>query len=102
MWEILEETTPGSLSPGLGQGSFYVTNDYGIPTTVGAADTLLAGLPSTGVYTIHLLSNADNQNFIYGTRPLRQELPEPAPLMLIGAAMIALFAMRRMVAARKG
>jgi hypothetical protein len=102
VWEILEEATPGSLSPGVGQGSFYVTNDYGIPTTVGAADTLLAGLPSTGVYTIHLLSNADNQNFVYGVRPLRQELPEPAPLMLIGAAMIALFAMRRMVAARKG
>jgi hypothetical protein len=103
VWEILEETTPGSLSPGLGQGNFYVTNDYGIPTTVGAANTLLAGLPSTGVYTIHLLSNESNQNFIYGTRPLRQELPEPAPLALIGAAMVALFAMRRRaVATRKG
>jgi hypothetical protein len=102
VWEILEETTPGSLSPGVSQGSFYVTNDHGNTATVTAANALLAGLPSTGDYTIHLLSNADNQNFVYGVRPLRQELPEPAPLMLIGAAMIALFAMRRMVAARKG
>ncbi|HEX3631958.1 MAG TPA: hypothetical protein VHZ01_05580 [Casimicrobiaceae bacterium] len=102
VWEILEETTPGSLSPGVSQGSFYVTNDYGNTATVTAANALLTGLPSTGAYTIHLLSNADNQNFVYGTRPLREELPEPAPLMLIGAAMIALFGIRRMVATRKG
>ena len=61
----------------------------------------MAGLPATGLYTIHLLSNGDHQDFVYGTLPLRQ-VPEPAPLTLIGAAMIALFAMRRrMVATRK-
>jgi hypothetical protein len=100
VWEILEETTPGSLSPGGGQGTFYVTNDHGNTSTVTAANALIAGLPATGLYTIHLLSNADRQDFVYGTLPLRQ-VPEPAPLTLIGAAMVALFVIRRrMVATR--
>ena len=96
VWEILEETTPGSLSPGIGtQGTFYVTNDHGNTATVTAANALIAGLPSTGLYQIHLLHNDNSQDFVYGTLPLRQQVPEPAPLMLIGAAMIALFAIRR-------
>ena len=101
VWEILEEATPGSLSPGVGQGTFYVTNDHGNTTTVAAANALIAGLPATGTYTIHLLHNDNNQDFIYGTQPLRQ-VPEPAPLTLIGAAMVALLVMRRrMVATRR-
>ena len=98
VWEILEETTPGSLSPGVGQGTFYVTNDHGNTTTVAAANALIAGLPSTGTYTIHLLHNDNSQDFVYGTLPLRQ-VPEPAPLTLIGAAMVALFVMRRRMVA---
>ena len=98
VWEILEETTPGSLSPGVGQGTFYVTNDHGNTTTVAAANALIAGLPSTGSYTIHLLHNYNSQDFVYGTLPLRQ-VPEPAPLTLIGAAMVALFVMRRRMVA---
>ena len=95
VWEILEETTPGSLSPGVNQGSFYVTNDHGNTTTVAAANALIAGLPATGTYAIHLLHNADTQDFIYGTLPLKQ-VPEPAPLALAGAALVAmLFALRR-------
>ena len=102
VWEILEEpSTPDSLSPGLTQGNFYVTNDHGNTTTVAAANALIAGLPSTGLYTIHLLDNESSQNFVYGTLPLRQEVPEPAPLMLIAAAMIALFAMRRRVSGKR-
>ena len=96
IWEILEETTPLSLSPGVNQGSFYVTNDHGNTTTVAAANALIAGLPSTGLYTIHLLHNDNNQDFIYGTLPLHQEVPEPTPLLLIGAALAAmLFALRQ-------
>jgi hypothetical protein len=102
VWEILEESTPGSLSPGAGQGSFYVTNDHTNTTTVTAANNLITNLPGTGTYTIHWLHSETNQDFVYATpTPLRQ-VPEPAPLMLIGAAMIALFAMRRRVATRKG
>ena len=99
VWEILQETTPASVSTG--NGSFYVTNDHGNTGAVTRANDLLAGLPATGLYTIHLLQNESHQDFVYGTLPLRQ-VPEPAPLMLMGAAMIALFGMRRMVAMRKG
>jgi hypothetical protein len=99
VWEILQETTPASVSTG--NGSFYVTNDHGNTGAVTRANDLLAGLPATGLYTIHLLTNDNHQDFVYGTLPLRQ-VPEPAPLMLMGAAMIALFGMRRMVAMRKG
>jgi hypothetical protein len=99
VWEILMETTPASVSTG--NGSFYVTNDHGNTGAVTRANDLLAGLPATGLYTIHLLTNDSHQDFVYGTLPLRQ-VPEPAPLMLMGAAMIALFGMRRMVAMRKG
>ncbi len=101
VWEILKETTPGSLSPGLTQGNFYVMNDHGNTTTVTAANALIAGLPSTGLYTIHLLHNDNSQDFVYGTFTLRQQVPEPAPLMLIAAAMIALFAMRRRVSGKR-
>ena len=99
VWEILKEPTPASVSTG--NGSFYVTNDHGNPGAVTRANALLAGLPATGLYTIHLLQNDSHQDFVYGTLPLRQ-VPEPAPLTLIGAAMIALFGVRRMVAMRKG
>jgi hypothetical protein len=98
VWEILMETTPASVSTG--NGSFYVTNDHGNTGAVTRANDLLAGLPATGLYTIHLLTNDSHQDFVYGTLPLRQ-VPEPAPLMLIGAAMVALFVMRRRIVATR-
>jgi hypothetical protein len=102
VWEILEEpSAPGSLSPGATEGNFYVTNDHGNTATVTAANALIAGLPSTGLYQIHLLHNDNSQDFVYGTFPLRQEVPEPAPLMLIAAAMLALLAMRRRVSGKR-
>ncbi|HEY2863948.1 MAG TPA: PEP-CTERM sorting domain-containing protein [Casimicrobiaceae bacterium] len=95
VWEILEETTPGSLSPGASQGDFYVTNDHGNTTTVAAANALIAGLPSTGGYTIHLLHSDTNQDFVYGVPPLLR-VPEPASVLLIAGALAAmLFALRR-------
>jgi hypothetical protein len=98
VWEILMETTPASVSTG--NGSFYVTNDHGNTGAVTRANDLLAGLPATGLYTIHLLTNDSHQDFVYWTLPLRQ-VPEPAPLMLIGAAMVALFVMRRRIVATR-
>lgn len=95
VWEILEETTPGSLSPGVNQGTFYVTNDNGNTTTVAAANALIAGLPSTAGYTIHLLHSDTNQDFVYGVPPLLR-VPEPASVLLIAGALAAmLFALRR-------
>ena len=97
VWEILEETTPGSLSPGVGQGSFYVTNDHGNTATVAAANALIAGLPSSGTYVIHLLKSDTNQDFIYGIKPTQFQVPEPGPLSLVALGLIALFAVRRRV-----
>jgi hypothetical protein len=95
VWEILEETTPGSLSPGVNQGNFYVTNDNGNTSTVAAANALIAGLPSTAGYTIHLLHREGNQDFVYGVPPLLR-VPEPASVLLIAGALAAmLFALRR-------
>ncbi|MEO8565712.1 MAG: PEP-CTERM sorting domain-containing protein, partial [Betaproteobacteria bacterium] len=99
------QTTPDDLnSP---DGSFYVTNARGNTGAVNRGNTLLAGLSSSSAnYTIHLLhslSDPQHQDFVYGTFELRQEVPEPAPLTLIGAAIVALFVMRRrMVATRMG
>jgi len=98
VWEILMETTPASVSNG--NGSFYVTNDHGNTGAVTRANDLLAGLPPTGLYTIHLLTNGSYQDFVYGTLSLRQ-VPEPAPLALIGAAMVALFVTRRRTVATR-
>jgi len=95
VWEILEETTPGSLSPGVNQGTFYVTNDFGNTTTVAAANALIAGLPASGTYVIHLLHNADSQDFVYGVNATLRKVPEPGPLSLVAVALIALLAVRR-------
>ena len=87
IWEILYDSPPSSLN----DGSFYVTNDHGNTTAVTRANTLLAGLSgSQALYTIHLLHNEDSQDFIYGVPPLQQQIPEPAPLLLIGAALVAM------------
>jgi len=98
VWEILMDPTPASVSTG--NGNFYVTNDHGNTGAVTHANDLLAGLPATGLYTIHLLTNDNYQDFVYGTLPLRQ-VPEPAPLTLIGAAMVALIVMRRRIVATR-
>ena len=97
VWEILEETTPGSLSPGVGQGSFYVTNDHGNSATVAAANALIAGLPSTSTYGIRLLKSDTNQDFVYGVTSTLFIVPEPGPLSLVALGLIALFAVRRRV-----
>jgi hypothetical protein len=95
VWEILGETTPGDVnSP---DGNFYVTDNHGNQTAQDRANTLLAGLSgSQALYEIHLLHSGTLQDFVYGTIPLHQQVPEPTPLLLIGAALAAmLFALRR-------
>ena len=78
-------------------GNFYVTDNHGNQTAQDRANTLLAGLSSSqALYEIHLLHSSDKQDFVYGTIPLHQEVPEPTPLLLIGAALVAmLFALRQ-------
>lgn len=99
VWEILGETTPGDVnSP---DGNFYVTDNHGHGTTQTNANALLAGLPSSGTYAIHLLHSPDRQDFIYGVPPLLQT-PEPASVLLIGAALGAMFFGLRNVSRRRG
>jgi hypothetical protein len=86
IWEIEYETASGPLS--LSTGNFHVTYN-GDTAALNQANTWLAGLPSTGDYTITELYSADNQNFIYGTFTLR-EAPEPPLLSLLGVALAAL------------
>lgn len=103
IWEILEETTPQSLSPGVNQGTFYVTNDHGNTATVTAANALIAGLPAIGLYEIHLLHSDTNQDFIYGTPiPPLQQVPEPAPLLLFAIALAAMLFGLRSASRRRG
>jgi len=101
VWEILEETTPGSLSPGVNQGTFYVTNDHGNAATVAAANALIAGLPSTSTYGIRLLHSETNQDFVYGVTSTLFIVPEPGPLSLVAVALIALFTVRRRDGAKR-
>lgn len=100
VWEILGETTPGDVnSP---DGNFYVTDNHGNQTAQDRANTLLAGLSgSQALYEIHLLHSTDHQDFVYGTLPLHQEVPEPAPLLLIGAALVAMMFGLRSVSQRR-
>ncbi len=101
VWEILEQTTPDDVTPS--HGTFYVTDAHGNTGAVTRANTLLAGLSSSNAgYTIHWLhslsTDPQHQDFVYGTpTPLHQEVPEPAPLLLIGAALVGLFATRRRI-----
>jgi hypothetical protein len=97
VWEIRYETTtlPNySLTPGPGSGNFYATSAD--PAAVAQANTWLQNLPLTSTYTVSLLHSDNEQDFIYATRPLRQELPEPSPLPLLGLGAAAImFSMRR-------
>ena len=98
VWEILGETIPGDVNSS--DGNFYVTDNHGNQPAQDRANTLLAGLSgSQALYTIHLLHSDTNQDFVYGVFTPHQEVPEPAPLLLIGAALVAmLFGMRKVSA----
>lgn len=100
VWEILGETTPGDVnSP---DGNFYVTDNHGNQTAQDRGNTLLAGLSgSQALYTIHLLHSDNNQDFVYGVFTPHQEVPEPAPLLLIGAALVAMLFATRKVSTRR-
>src|SRR6266851_4136870 len=99
IWEIRYETTtlPSyNLAAGIpASGNFYATSAD--PAAVAQANTWLQNLPLTSSYTVSLLHSDNEQDFVYGTRlPLRQDLPEPSPLPLLGLGVAAMmFSIRR-------
>ena len=99
VWEIRYETTtlPNyNLTAGTPtSGNFFATSAD--PAAVAQANTWLQNLPLTSSYTVSLLHSDSGQDFVYGTRPpLRQNLPEPSPLPLLGLGVAAmLFSIRR-------
>ncbi len=78
-------------------GSFTVTNNHGNGAAVTQANAWLAGLGSyADNYDVFLLSNDSHQDFITPGHPRGFLVPEPTPLLLIGAALVAMmFATRR-------
>jgi len=99
VWEIRYETTtlPNyNLTAGTPtSGNFFATSAD--PAAVAQANTWLQNLPLTSSYTVSLLHSDNEQDFVYATRPpLRQNLPEPSPLPLLGLGAAAMmFSIRR-------
>jgi hypothetical protein len=99
VWEIRYETTtlPNySLTAGIpASGNFYATSAD--PAVIAQANIWLQNLPLTSSYSVSLLHSGNQQDFVYGTRPpLRQNLPEPSPLPLLGLGVAAMmFSTRR-------
>lgn len=96
VWEIVFDG--GNLD--LGSGGFKILNNYGHPATVTLAQQWLNGLAITpDNYDVYFLENGSHQNFITSTNvgvTDRGRVPEPAPIALLGAALVAaLFVTRR-------
>jgi hypothetical protein len=101
LWEIRYETTTRpnyNLTPGIpASGNFYATSAD--PAALAQANTWLQNLPATSTYSVSLLHSGppgSEQDFIYVRPPLRENLPEPSPLPLLGLGVAAMmFSIRR-------
>jgi hypothetical protein len=95
IWEILFDGTDLNLSG----GGFKVTNNHGNAAAVADAQTWLNNLgSSTDNIDVTFLANEVHQDFITGTPPkncCRQEVPEPAPLTLLAAGLVAMIVASR-------
>lgn len=77
---------------------FHVTSGNG--PTITMAQNWLNTLGAANGFTVYLLENDIHQNFVMAVRkPL--QVPEPAPVMLLGGALLAMFLVRRRVADSK-
>ena len=86
IWEIVYDS--GNLN--INGGSFYVTNNKGNPATVALAQQWLSNLGNfADEYDLVLLHSASRQDFISFGGPFNK-VPEPASLLLVSAAFIAM------------
>jgi hypothetical protein len=90
IWEILFDGTDLNLSG----GTFKVTNNHGNAAAVADAQAWLNNLGSIDDYDVTLLANPDHQDFVLGTKT-RKEVPEPAPLALLAAGLVAMIVASR-------
>lgn len=88
IWNIVYDTDSTVAT-----GAFRATS--GDLTARNQANTWLAGLGSfSDNFDTFSLTNPDNQDFVLGTKT-GKFVPEPTPLLLIGAALVALMVARR-------
>jgi hypothetical protein len=91
IWEILYD---GDLD--LLAGGFQVTNNHGHGATVTLAQGWLDNLGSfSDNYDVFLLQNDAHQDFITPGPSGRRETPEPTPLALVGAGLLAMIVASR-------
>jgi PEP-CTERM motif len=94
IWEIIYDS--GSMN--LGSGSLFVINDHSHGASVTQAQTWLTNIgSSTDDYQLFLLRSDRYQDFVTFGHPFQaQTVPEPATLMLLVAALLAVIvALRR-------
>jgi hypothetical protein len=95
VWEIMFE---GGSNLDVTSGNFRVTNAHGNTNAVTTANYWLTHLPQSSNYSIYFLYSPGHQNFITANVPPSKccgNVPEPAPLALLGAAVGAWAITRR-------
>jgi len=92
IWEIIYDTGNLNILTGA-PGEFYATSGD-LPTRQLAQDILnnLGNPPAQGLWNVFSWTRVGNQDFVTATPPGRTVLlvPEPTPLLLIGAALMAM------------
>jgi len=87
VWEIRYENPANPYD--LSGGDFKAT--AGDPAAIAQANFWLQHLPSASDYTVTLLHSDNEQDFVLAHRLVRQSVPEPSALALVGLGLAGLF-----------